>query len=88
MIIDPRRSRPDVELQTSHRQRAAPRHRLGEHQGPRGGPRSRENIAPISFFTVVGRFPPVLSITLQPRADGETLKDTFVKHPRHETNSW
>jgi flavin reductase (DIM6/NTAB) family NADH-FMN oxidoreductase RutF len=36
------------------------------------------NIAPISFFTVVGRFPPVLSITLQPRADGETLKDTFV----------
>ena len=36
------------------------------------------NIAPISFVTVVGRFPPVLSITLQPRSDGETLKDTFV----------
>jgi len=36
------------------------------------------NIAPISFFTVVGRFPPVLSITLQPRSDGETLKDPFV----------
>jgi flavin reductase (DIM6/NTAB) family NADH-FMN oxidoreductase RutF len=36
------------------------------------------NIAPVSFFTVVGRFPPVLSITLQPRADGVTLKDTFV----------
>src|ERR1700752_1875539 len=36
------------------------------------------NIAPVSFFTVVGRFPPVLSITLQPRSDGETLKDTFV----------
>ena len=36
------------------------------------------NIAPISFFTVVGRFPPVLSISLQPRADEETLKDTFV----------
>ena len=36
------------------------------------------NIAPVSFFTVVGRFPPVLSITLQPRSDGLTLKDTFV----------
>src|ERR1700733_8961717 len=36
------------------------------------------NIAPVSFFTVVGRFPPMLSITLQPRADGVTLKDTFV----------
>jgi flavin reductase (DIM6/NTAB) family NADH-FMN oxidoreductase RutF len=32
----------------------------------------------ISFFTVVGRFPPVLSISLQPRSDGLTLKDTFV----------
>jgi len=36
------------------------------------------NIAPISFFTVVGRFPPILSISLQPRSDGLTLKDTFV----------
>jgi flavin reductase (DIM6/NTAB) family NADH-FMN oxidoreductase RutF len=36
------------------------------------------NVAPISFFTVVGRFPPILSISLQPRADGVTLKDTFV----------
>jgi hypothetical protein len=36
------------------------------------------NIAPVSFFTVVGRFPPMLSITLQPRSDGVTLKDTFV----------
>jgi flavin reductase (DIM6/NTAB) family NADH-FMN oxidoreductase RutF len=36
------------------------------------------NVAPVSFFTVVGRFPPVLSITLQPRSDGVTLKDTFV----------
>src|SRR6476660_4248612 len=36
------------------------------------------NIAPISFFTVVGRFPPVLSISLQPRSDEVTLKDTFV----------
>src|ERR1700753_3404981 len=36
------------------------------------------DIAPVSFFTVVGRFPPVLSITLQPRSDGVTLKDTFV----------
>jgi flavin reductase (DIM6/NTAB) family NADH-FMN oxidoreductase RutF len=36
------------------------------------------NIAPVSFFTVVGRMPPVLSISLQPRSDGVTLKDTFV----------
>src|ERR1700755_64020 len=36
------------------------------------------NIAPVSFFTVVGRTPPILSISLQPRADGVTLKDTFV----------
>jgi flavin reductase (DIM6/NTAB) family NADH-FMN oxidoreductase RutF len=35
------------------------------------------NIAPISFFTVVGRKPPMLSITLQHRSDG-TLKDTYV----------
>lgn len=36
------------------------------------------NIAPVSFFTVVGRMPPILSISLQPRSDGVTLKDTFV----------
>src|SRR3954452_18113978 len=36
------------------------------------------NVAPISFFTVVGRFPPMLSISLQTRSDGVTLKDTFV----------
>ncbi|MEW1819233.1 flavin reductase family protein [Arthrobacter sp. NPDC080031] len=36
------------------------------------------NIAPISFFTVVGRLPPMVSISLQPRSDGVTLKDTFV----------
>ena len=36
------------------------------------------NIAPVSFFTVVGRFPPILSISLQPRSDGVTLKDSFV----------
>src|SRR5262249_52680780 len=36
------------------------------------------NIAPISFFTVVGRLPPILSISLQPRSDEVTLKDTFV----------
>ena len=35
------------------------------------------NIAPISFFTAVGRRPPMISITMQPRADGATLKDTF-----------
>jgi flavin reductase (DIM6/NTAB) family NADH-FMN oxidoreductase RutF len=36
------------------------------------------NLAPISFFTAVGRKPPMVSLTLQPRADGVTLKDTFV----------
>lgn len=36
------------------------------------------NIAPVSFFTVVGRMPPILSISLQPKSDGVTLKDTFV----------
>ncbi len=36
------------------------------------------NLAPISFFTAVGRMPPVVSISLQPRSDGVTLKDTFV----------
>lgn len=41
-------------------------------------PQGVGNIAPVSFFTVVGRMPPVLSISLQPRSDGVTLKDTFV----------
>lgn len=36
------------------------------------------NLAPISFFTVVGRKPPMVSLTLQPQDDGVTLKDTFV----------
>jgi flavin reductase (DIM6/NTAB) family NADH-FMN oxidoreductase RutF len=44
------------------------------------------NIAPISFFTVVGRFPPILSISLQPRSDEVTLKDTFVNI--RETNEF
>ncbi|WP_103383001.1 flavin reductase family protein [Pseudonocardia dioxanivorans] len=35
------------------------------------------NLAPISFFTCVGRKPPMVSITMQPRSDGQ-LKDTFV----------
>ncbi|MDB5576602.1 MAG: nitrilotriacetate monooxygenase [Bradyrhizobium sp.] len=35
------------------------------------------NLAPISFFTVVGRKPPVLSITLQHRSDGSP-KDTWI----------
>jgi flavin reductase (DIM6/NTAB) family NADH-FMN oxidoreductase RutF len=34
-------------------------------------------LAPISFFTVVGRKPPMVSLTLQSRDDG-ALKDTFV----------
>jgi flavin reductase (DIM6/NTAB) family NADH-FMN oxidoreductase RutF len=36
------------------------------------------NLAPISFFTAVSRKPPKISISLQPRSDGVTLKDTFV----------
>ena len=36
------------------------------------------NLAPISFFTAVGRKPPMVSISMQPRSDGVTLKDTFV----------
>ncbi|MDX6232127.1 MAG: hypothetical protein QOH68_1102 [Nocardioidaceae bacterium] len=34
------------------------------------------NLAPISFFTAVGRKPPMVSLSLQPRSDG-ALKDTF-----------
>lgn len=36
------------------------------------------NLAPISFFTAVGRQPPMVSLSLQPRSDGVTLKDTFI----------
>ena len=36
------------------------------------------NLAPISFFTAVGRKPPVVSLSLQPLSDGVTLKDTFI----------
>lgn len=36
------------------------------------------NLAPFSFFTAVGRKPPVVSITMQHRSDGFTLKDSFV----------
>ena len=36
------------------------------------------NLAPFSFFTVVGRKPPVLSVTMQPRSDGVSLKDTVI----------
>jgi flavin reductase (DIM6/NTAB) family NADH-FMN oxidoreductase RutF len=36
------------------------------------------NLAPFSFFTVVGRKPPVLSLTMQHRSDGVSLKDSFV----------
>jgi flavin reductase (DIM6/NTAB) family NADH-FMN oxidoreductase RutF len=36
------------------------------------------NLAPISFFTPVGRKPPMVSLTMQPRSDGTTLKDTFI----------
>ncbi|WP_426004842.1 flavin reductase family protein [Paenarthrobacter sp. NyZ202] len=36
------------------------------------------NLAPISFFTAVGRRPPKISLSLQPRSDGTSLKDTFT----------
>jgi flavin reductase (DIM6/NTAB) family NADH-FMN oxidoreductase RutF len=35
------------------------------------------NLAPISFFTAVGRKPPMVSLSMQPRSDG-TLKDTLT----------
>lgn len=41
-------------------------------------PAGTANLAPISFFTAVGRLPPMVSLTLQPRSDGVTLKDTFT----------
>jgi flavin reductase (DIM6/NTAB) family NADH-FMN oxidoreductase RutF len=36
------------------------------------------NLAPFSFFTVACRKPPILSISIQHRSDGFTLKDTYV----------
>ncbi|GHH71607.1 flavin reductase [Streptomyces sulfonofaciens] len=36
------------------------------------------NLAPISFFTVVGRKPPKVSLSMQPKSDGRTLKDSFL----------
>jgi flavin reductase (DIM6/NTAB) family NADH-FMN oxidoreductase RutF len=36
------------------------------------------NLAPFSFFTVVCRKPPMVSLTIQPRSDRVTLKDTLV----------
>lgn len=36
------------------------------------------NLAPISFFTVVGRKPPRVSLSIQPRSDGVSRKDTLV----------
>jgi flavin reductase (DIM6/NTAB) family NADH-FMN oxidoreductase RutF len=36
------------------------------------------NLAPISFFTVVSRQPPMVSLTIQPRSDLVTLKDTLT----------
>ncbi len=45
------------------------------------GTQSKEgiaNLAPFSFFTVACRKPPILSISIQHRSDGVTLKDTYV----------
>jgi flavin reductase (DIM6/NTAB) family NADH-FMN oxidoreductase RutF len=36
------------------------------------------NLAPFSFFTVVCRKPPMFSLTIQPRTDGLTSKDTLA----------
>ncbi|QYN24473.1 flavin reductase family protein [Amycolatopsis sp. DSM 110486] len=36
------------------------------------------NLAPVSFFTCVGRKPPKVSLSIQPKSDGATLKDSFV----------
>ncbi|MFE1195530.1 flavin reductase family protein [Streptomyces olivaceoviridis] len=35
------------------------------------------NLAPVSFFTCVGRKPPKVSLSLQAKSDGVTLKDSF-----------
>ena len=44
------------------------------------------NLAPFSFFTVACRKPPILSISIQHRSDGATLKDTYVNI--HETGEF
>lgn len=36
------------------------------------------NLAPFSFFTAVCRKPPMVSLTIQPKSDRVTLKDTLV----------
>jgi flavin reductase (DIM6/NTAB) family NADH-FMN oxidoreductase RutF len=41
-------------------------------------PQGVANLAPISFFTAVGRKPPMVSITLQPKTDRGAMKDTFI----------
>jgi flavin reductase (DIM6/NTAB) family NADH-FMN oxidoreductase RutF len=48
------------------------------------------NLARFSFFTVVGRKPPVLSISIQHRSDGVTLKDTYVnmREPENSSQIW
>ena len=46
------------------------------------------NIAPVSFFTAVGRKPPMVSLKMQLRSDGQTLKDTFVNIRDTDEASW
>jgi len=36
------------------------------------------NLAPFSFFTVVSRKPPMVSLTIQPRSNRTQLKDTLI----------
>ena len=42
------------------------------------------NVAPVSFFTVVGRFPPVLSITLAAALRRGHAQGHVRQHPRHQ----
>lgn len=41
-------------------------------------PAGISNLAPFSFFTVVSRKPPMVSLTIQPKSDRQHLKDTLV----------
>jgi flavin reductase (DIM6/NTAB) family NADH-FMN oxidoreductase RutF len=41
-------------------------------------PEEVPNLAPFSFFTVVSRKPPMVSLTIQPKSNRQHLKDTLV----------
>lgn len=46
------------------------------------------NLAPFSFFTVACRKPPIVSLSIQHRSDGVTLKDTYVNIHETGTAMW